>query len=63
MSLTWEQVVVDSNDPWALGHWWARALDWVVTYENDTEVEVRPSAETTPGILFLRVSEDRVTKN
>jgi len=63
MTLMWEQVVIDSHDPRALGHWWARALDWVVTHEDGTEVEIRSSAESTPGILFLRVTEDRVTKN
>ena len=63
MSLNWEQVVVDAQDPRALGHWWARALDWIVTFEDDTEVEIRSAAEITPGILFLRVTEGQRTKN
>lgn len=67
MALTWEQVVVDARDPHALAHWWARSLDWVVTYENDDEVEIRPAPESAPesapGLLFLGVPDDRVTKN
>jgi hypothetical protein len=63
MPLNWEQVVIDAQDPQALGHWWARGLNWVVTSEDDTAVEIRSSAEAIPGILFLRVTEDRVTKN
>lgn len=63
MVLSWEQVVIDARDPRALGHWWARALDWIVTIEDENEVEIRSAAEATPGLLFVPVSEGRVVKN
>ncbi len=63
MVLSWEQVVVDAHDPRALGRWWARALDWVVTLDADEEFEVRPAADVTPGVLFVRVPDERVVKN
>lgn len=59
----WEQVVIDARDPRALGHWWAQALGWVITCEDESEVEIRSSAEETPGLLFLRVPEERLMKN
>ncbi len=30
MSLEWEQVVIDADDPERLGRWWREALGWVV---------------------------------
>ena len=63
MVLSWEQVVIDARDPRALGYWWARALDWSVTLEEDDEFEIRPGAEVTPGLLFVSVADDRVVKN
>ena len=63
MSLSWEQVVIDAHDPRALGQWWAEALGWVVTWDEDTEFEIRPSADVTPGILFVPVADERVNKN
>ena len=32
MTLEWEQVIVHSVDPVALGQWWATALGWVVVH-------------------------------
>ncbi len=61
--LSWEQVVIDARDPRALGYWWARALDWSVTLEEDDEFEIRPAADVTPGLLFVPVADDRVVKN
>ena len=63
MSLTWEQVVVDSGRPAELGRWWARALDWVVTFETDDEFEIRASPDSLPGLLFVPVSDPKVGKN
>ncbi|MCG3775157.1 MAG: hypothetical protein JW395_1986 [Nitrospira sp.] len=63
MPLTWEQVVIDAHDHRELGLWWARALDWIVTNEDVTEVEIRSAAAAIPALLFLPVTEDRVTKN
>ncbi|WP_329243184.1 VOC family protein [Streptomyces sp. NBC_01478] len=63
MTLEWEQVVVDSADPVALGRWWAEALGWVVVGEAPDEFEIRPAPERLPGLLFVPVPEGRTVKN
>jgi UDP:flavonoid glycosyltransferase YjiC (YdhE family) len=64
MALEWEQVVVDSADPAAIGRWWAEALGWVVVGDDDPdEVEIRPSPDRLPGLLFVRVPEPKTIKN
>ncbi|WP_431677292.1 VOC family protein [Kitasatospora sp. KL5] len=63
MALEWEQVVVDSADPVALGRWWASALGWVVVNDDADEFEIRPSADTLPGLVFLPVPERKQLKN
>lgn len=64
MSLEWEQVTVDAEDPAALGRWWREALDWVVVDDEHPDVfEIRPSADVVPGLLFLRVDGAKATKN
>ena len=63
MSLEWEQVVVDSRDPAALGRWWADVLGWVVVNESPEEFEIRPSADLLPGLLFGQVSDAKESKN
>lgn len=63
MTLAWEQVVVDSHDPAALGHWWAEALGWNVVAEDDDEIEIRSSHGSGPTLLFLAVPESKSVKN
>ena len=63
MTLAWEQTVVDAADPRALGQWWARALGWVITIEDDDEVEVRRTPDVEPGLLFIRVADAKAGKN
>ena len=63
MALEWEQVVVDSTDPRSLAHWWAQALGWVVTLDDPDEVEIRPTADEVPGLLFVRVTQAKAGKN
>ena len=63
MPLDWEQVIVDSSDPEALGRWWASALDWVIVNDDPEEFEIRPAADQIPGLLFARVPEPKTTKN
>jgi Glyoxalase-like domain len=63
MPLEWEQVIVDSPDPEALGRWWASALGWVVVNDDPEEFEIRPSPDQIPGLLFARVPEPKTTKN
>ena len=63
MALEWEQVVIDSADPIALGRWWAEALGWVVVGEYDDELEIRPAPDRLPGLLFGVVPEAKAGKN
>jgi predicted enzyme related to lactoylglutathione lyase len=63
MALVWEQVVIDTHDPRALGRWWADALGWVLTYDTADEVEIRQSADIVPGLLFIRVAGAKAGKN
>ena len=54
MSLSWEQVIVQAADPLALGRWWLEALDWELVNDDPDEFEIRPTADQTPGLLFVR---------
>jgi len=63
MALEWEQVIVHSVDPTALGQWWAQALGWVVVYSSNDEFEIRPEPERLPGLDFVRLDESKKTKN
>ncbi|MEV1065637.1 VOC family protein [Streptomyces sp. NPDC050263] len=63
MALEWEQVVVDSADPVALGRWWAAALGWVVINAAADEYEIRPAWDRLPGLLFVPVPEGKSVKN
>lgn len=63
MSLEWEQVVIDTHDPVALGRWWAEALAWVIVNDDPDEFEIRPTADRLPGIMFEHVGESKQHKN
>lgn len=63
MALEWEQVVVHSVDPEALGQWWATALGWVVVYSSDDEFEIRPAPDRLPGLDFVRLDEPKKAKS
>jgi hypothetical protein len=63
MSLEWEQLIIDSPDPEALGRWWASALGWVIVNDDPEEFEIRASPDQIPGLLFARVPEPKTAKN
>ena len=63
MTLEWEQVIVHSLDPAALGQWWAEALGWVVVYSSEDEFEVRPERDRLPALDFVRVDEPKKSKS
>jgi hypothetical protein len=63
VALEWEQVIVHSTDPETLGRWWADALGWVVVYSSGDEFEIRPEADRTPGLDFVRLDEPRKAKS
>jgi predicted enzyme related to lactoylglutathione lyase len=63
MTLEWEQVIVHSEDPAALGQWWATALGWVVVHSSDDEFEIRPAPDQLPGLDFVRLAESKKSKS
>ncbi len=68
MAVRLYSVLIDSADPKALGRWWAKALEWEVTLEDDDEVDVaagrRPDGkEIEPILTFLLVADKKTTKN
>lgn len=63
MSLTWEQVIVDSIAPADLGRWWCAALGWIVVNDDPNEFEIRPDIDRAPGLLFALVPEAKTLKN
>jgi predicted enzyme related to lactoylglutathione lyase len=63
MTLEWEQTIIDAVDPVRLGSWWREALGWAVVNDDPEEFEIRPSADQTPGLLFVPVGEAKVGKN
>jgi Glyoxalase-like domain len=63
MALEWEQVIIDSADPEALGRWWVDALGWVIVNDAPDEFEIRPAPDRIPGLLFASVPEPKTLKN
>ena len=75
MSLRWYTTVVDSADPRALADWWAAALGWQKIYDTDDEVVLIPAYATPemvaempwdrvrPGLVFVKVDDDKTVKN
>jgi hypothetical protein len=63
MTLEWEQVIVHSADPVALGQWWAEALGWVVVHSSADEFEIRPEPDRMPGLDFVRLDEAKKAKS
>ena len=63
MTLRWEEVVIDSRDFSALGHWWADALGWDIVDESDQEIELRDPSGSGPTLLFADVPERKTVKN
>lgn len=68
MSLGWQCVCVDAEDPARLGRWWAELLGWRITHDSPDEVVLEPPAGSaqdgvSPDILFLKVPESKRTKN
>lgn len=61
-------LVVDSADPAAQARFWAAALGWRVTYENEGESVVEPPAgspeeNVAPDLLFVRTDDPKSAKN
>ncbi len=68
MSIRWQCVCVDTTDPARLAPFWEAALGWRRTYDTVDEVvleppEGSPADGVSPDLLFLRVPEEKTTKN
>src|SRR3954453_23306101 len=68
MSIRWQAVCVDSQDPATIATFWENALGWRRTYDDPDEVVLEPPAGSpedgvSPDILFLRVPESKSVKN
>lgn len=63
MPSSWEQIVVDAEDPARLARWWAAALGYQIVYEKPDEVEIRRTPENPPGLLFSTAPDPKTVKN
>jgi predicted enzyme related to lactoylglutathione lyase len=68
VSIRVQCVVIDSKDPQALAAFWAAALGWRVTLDTEDEACIEPPAgspenDVSPDYLFVKVPDDKVTKN
>ncbi len=68
MTIRWQCVCVDANDPDRLASFWAEALGWRRTHEEPDQVVLEPPAGSpedgvAPDLLFLRVPESKQAKN
>lgn len=68
MTIRMQSITFDAHDPAAQARWWAEALGWRMTYEDDVEVVLEPPAGSpedgvAADVLFLRVPDDKAVKN
>jgi hypothetical protein len=68
MTLRFYSVLFDCVDSRALAHWWAEALDWEVTLEEDGAFDVAAGQDADgkdlePILTFLPVPEAKTGKN
>lgn len=68
MSLRIQSVTIDAHDPAAQARFWAQALGWRVTEEDEDESVVEPpegsaEADVAPDLLFGRNSDQKLVKN
>lgn len=68
MTLNWQCICVDCDDPRGLATWWAELLGWRLTHAGDDESvleppEGSPQDGVSPDMLFLKVPEGKAGKN
>jgi len=61
-------VVVDSHDCERLATFWSQALGWRITFRSDEEWAIEPpegdpAVDVAPDILFVKVPDEKITKN
>jgi hypothetical protein len=68
VSLRIQAVIVDCHDPRRLASFWAEALGWTISVDDDHESVVEPPAGSredcvVPDLLFIQVPETKPGKN
>jgi glyoxalase superfamily protein len=61
-------IVIDSHDCERLATFWSRALGWRITHRSEGEWAIEPpegdpDVDVAPDILFVKVPDEKVTKN
>ncbi|NEK59363.1 VOC family protein [Geodermatophilus sabuli] len=57
-------ITIDAHDPLRLARFWAEVTGFVVEDEpEDDEVLLEPPSDQAPGLLFIRVPDEKVAKN
>src|SRR4051812_40335159 len=59
-------ITVDARDPWRLAEFWAEVTGYTTgddDHPGDDEVLLSAPEPGLPGILFIRVPEDKAAKN
>ena len=63
---TVRHITVDAHDPWQLAQFWSLVTGYPVSKEDapgDDEVLLEPPAPGWPGLLFIRVPDEKAGKN
>jgi hypothetical protein len=69
MTLEIATLTIDSKDPDTLADWWAKALDFEVTYRSpqeeteDREVAIEARGGGGTELLFVQVPDEKTVKN
>jgi len=68
MDIRIQCVVVDSHDCERLATFWSQTLGWRITYQTENEWAIEPpegdpAVDVAPDILFVKVPDEKVTKN
>ena len=61
-------ITIDAHDLKKVAYFWAAALDWKITFEDENEIclellDESPEVGRIPDILFIKVPDDKVVKN
>ena len=61
-------LTIDAHDVKKIGDFWAAALDWKITFEDENEVclellDGSPEAGKIPDLLIIKVPDEKVIKN
>ena len=61
-------ITIDAHDLKKVASFWAAALDWKITFEDENEISLElldesPEVGRIPDILFIKVPDDKAVKN